>query len=102
MVARRTAEIGIRMALGASRAAIVRLVLSDCAVLVGCGLTFGLAMALLVTRPLAAFLVAALPASDAVSFVGSALLLLLAALLASWNPARRATRVAPATALRTD
>ena len=101
-VTRRTPEIGIRLALGASRGAVVRLVLADGGVLVGTGLLIGLGLALIVTRPLAAFLVAELPAGDPVSFGASALLLLATSLLASWSPARRATRVAPATALRAE
>ena len=101
-VSRRTSEIGIRIALGASRNAVVRLVLSDGAVLVGAGLVAGLGFAFIATRPLAAFLVAELPSRDPWSFAGSAILLLLTSLLACWNPAQRATRIAPAIALRAD
>lgn len=101
-VTRRTFEIGIRLALGASRGAVVRLILSDGGVLVGMGLLAGLGLAFVVTRPLAAFLVAELPAADPMSFAGSAVLLLLTSLLASWSPARRATRIAPAIALRAE
>ena len=101
-VTRRTPEIGIRLALGAPRAAVVQLILYDGIVLVGLGLLAGLGLALIVTRPLAAFLVAELPSRDPFSFAGSAILLLVTSLLASWSPARRATRVAPATALRAE
>ena len=101
-VTRRTPEIGIRMALGAPRAAVVRLILFDGGVIVLAGLVAGLGLALLVTRPLAAFLVAELPAQDTVSFTGSALLLLLTSLAASWSPARRATRIEPSIALRAE
>jgi ABC-type antimicrobial peptide transport system permease subunit len=101
-VARRTFEIGIRVALGAPREAVLRLVLSDAGLLVGIGLLGGLGVAFVVTAPLAAFLVAELPARDPLSFAGSAVLLLSTSLLASWTPARRATRIAPALALRAE
>jgi ABC-type antimicrobial peptide transport system permease subunit len=101
-VSRRTSEIGIRIAPGASSRNVVRLVLSDSGLLVGAGLLAGLAAALLLTKPLAAFLVAELPSRDPTSFAGSAILLLATSLAASWTPARRATRIAPATALRAE
>jgi predicted permease len=101
-VSRRTSEIGIRIALGASSRNVMRLVLSDSVLLVGAGLLIGLAAALFVTTPLAAFLVAELPSRDPVSFGASALLLMLTSIAASWAPARRATRIAPASALRAE
>jgi len=101
-VTRRTPEIGIRMALGASHRAIGRLVFIDGAWLVGVGMLAGLAIALVVTRPLSAFLVAQLSTTDLVSFVGPVILLAFTSLIAGWSPTRRALRIQPAETLRSE
>ena len=101
-VARRTAEIGIRMALGASRGAVVRMVLKESAVLVGTGLAAGLGLAVLLTPLLAAFVVADLRPGDPLHLVGTALLIAAVSVAASWSPTRRAMHIQPAAALRND
>ncbi|HEX3543936.1 MAG TPA: ABC transporter permease, partial [Candidatus Acidoferrum sp.] len=95
----RTHEIGIRMALGAAPRDIQRMVLRQSVVIVGVGLTVGLAAALAGTRAIASFIVGVHP-TDAVTFVTVVVLLAVVALVACWIPARRATRVSPLVALR--
>ena len=66
------------------------LIFTDGARLVGTGMAIGLAIAFVVTRPLAAFLVAQLPTTDPISFVGPIVLLGLTSIVAGWGPTRRA------------
>jgi putative ABC transport system permease protein len=101
-VSRRVGEIAIRSALGATRGGILRLVMRDAAVLVGGGVLLGLGLAAFVTAPLSTFLAAGLSSRDPVSFIGTFVVFMTVAALASWWPARQATRVAPVTAMRLD
>jgi predicted permease len=99
LVARRTREFGIRMALGASPGDVRRLVLGEGARLLGLGLGIGLLLSALVARVLSGMLYE-VSAADPATFVLAPLLLGLATLLACELPARRATRVMPMEALR--
>ena len=101
MVAQRTRDIGIRMALGASQGQIVWDVLSFGLRLAAIGLAIGLAAAFAATRLLSSLLYGVRP-TDAITFAVVSILLLAVALLASYLPARRATRVDPLTAFRYD
>ena len=101
-VGRRTAEVAVRIALGASRAAVIRLVLVDTAWLAGVGIATGLGLSFIATPLLAAFLVAGLSANDPVSLIGTGVLVTLASLIAAWRPAFRAVRVQPSVALRAE
>ena len=98
-VGRRTRELGLRMALGADRAAVLRLILTQGLALVAAGLALGLAGALLTGRLLRGLLFHVEPA-DAPTLVAVTVLLAAVALLATWLPAHRATRLDPLTALR--
>jgi putative ABC transport system permease protein len=99
MVAQRTRDIGIRMALGASQVQIVWGVLSFGARLAGAGLVIGIVGAVFATRLVSSLLYGVRP-TDAITFVFVSLLLLAVPLIASYLPARRATRVDPIIALR--
>jgi len=98
-VSQRTRELGIRMALGAPRSAIVGLVLGQALKLVLMGIALGFAAAAVSSRILTNFLFGLSP-WDAGAFAGAALVLLGVALLASYVPIRRAMRVDPMVALR--
>jgi putative ABC transport system permease protein len=98
-VTERTREIGIRMALGAEKSDITRMVLKRSLLLVTAGVALGVAGALAVTRVLAKFLFDIKP-TDPATFVTVAAVLVAVALFAGWLPARRATRVDPLVALR--
>jgi predicted permease len=99
LVSERTHEIGIRMALGAQRRNIVRMVLRQGLGLAIAGAAVGLACALIVSYLMAGLLYGVRPA-DPLTFAGVALLLIGVALLACYIPARRALRVDPLVALR--
>ena len=98
-VSQRTREIGLRMALGARASDVVRMVLKRSVVMTTLGLGAGLALAALAARSLGSFLFE-VDANDPLTFAGITGLLFVVALLASYLPARRATRVNPTVALR--
>ncbi|HEY2907363.1 MAG TPA: ABC transporter permease [Vicinamibacterales bacterium] len=100
-VAQRTHELGIRLALGADRGAILRLVLRQGLVLVGIGAAIGLAGSVAVLRALAGLMRGIAP-RDPATLALVTLTLLAVALVACYVPARRAARVDPMTALRVD
>ena len=98
-VAQRTRELGIRMALGAERADVLRMVTRKGLVLAGVGVALGAAAALGLTQFLASMLFSVRPA-DPLTFVSVCVLLVTVALVSSYIPARRATKVDPMVALR--
>jgi putative ABC transport system permease protein len=98
-VARRTSEFGMRMALGATRASVLRLVLKQGVALAALGLVIGLAGALALSRSLSSLLFG-VAATDPLSFAAVSIVLLLVGVLASYIPARRATKTDPMVALR--
>jgi putative ABC transport system permease protein len=101
ITSQRTHEIGIRMALGAQRTDMLRLILRQSLVLVGAGIAAGVIGAAGATRLLAALLYG-VGSTDLPTYCAVIVLLALAALAASYIPARRATRVDPIQALRTE
>jgi predicted permease len=98
-VARRTREIGIRMALGAERGSVMWLVLKEVALMVGIGVAVGLPLAVALSRVVQSQLFD-LSAHDPIALTAAAALLAVVALTAGYIPARRATRVDPMLALR--
>jgi predicted permease len=100
-VSQRTREIGVRMALGAQPSSVLGLVLGHGMILVGAGLAIGL-IAAYSAAGLMASLVVGVSTHDPVTFAGTAAVLGVVALLASYIPAHRATRIDPLIALRTD
>jgi putative ABC transport system permease protein len=100
-VSRRLRELGIRLVLGAQRGTVLRLVLSQGMRPVVVGLGLGLAVAFGLSRFLASLLFE-INLSDPVTFIAASVILVGVALLACWLPARRASRVDPAVALRSE
>ncbi len=98
-VARRTNEIGIRMALGAANANVLWLILREALTLVGIGLVVGVAVSLFTSKTAESLLYGLKP-NDPLTILLASLLLLAVALIAGYIPARRAARVDPMTALR--
>ena len=98
-VARRTREMGVRMALGASAGNVMRLVLGQAAVTTGIGVLLGVVGSFILMRFLQSMLYE-ISAADPLTFAAVALLLIGVALLAAYLPARRATKVDPIVALR--
>ena len=98
-VNRRRGEIGIRMALGASGADVMRIVLGRVATLVAIGTATGIAASLWASRFVVSFIYGFEP-SDPATFIVAALVLALVAAAAGWLPARRASRIDPAAVLR--
>jgi putative ABC transport system permease protein len=101
VVAQRTREIGVRVALGAGRRDVLRLVIGQGAGLIALGLALGLAAALALSRVLRGMLFGVAP-DDPITYAVAALLLAAIALAATYLPARRALRVDPQVALRAE
>jgi putative ABC transport system permease protein len=100
-VSQRTTEIGVRMALGATPSEVFRLVIGDGLKLTGIGIALGVGGSLLMARWLMTLLFGVKP-GDPVTLGGTAAILLLVAAAACFIPARRATRVDPMVALRSE
>jgi putative ABC transport system permease protein len=98
-VSRQTQEIGIRMALGASRGDVLAMVMRMGLWLMGAGLVVGLTVSFAINRVLATQLWG-VTARDPLTYIGVSLVVLVAGAAACWFPARRATRVDPLVALR--
>ncbi len=100
-VARRTREIGIRMALGAQAGAVLRMIMREGSIMLITGVAIGLLLAMATGRILSGILYEVGPL-DPMAFTIAPLVLVAAALVATWLPARRATQVNPIQALRTE
>lgn len=100
-VARRTREIGIRMALGAQPGMVLRLIMAEGSIMLGTGLALGLLLAAATGKILSGILFE-VGAFDPPAFAGAFVLLAAATMFATWLPARRATRINPMVALRTE
>jgi hypothetical protein len=100
-VARRTREIGIRMALGAEGRTVLWMLLREGLVMVGAGLFLGLLFAF-GTGKIVSSILFEVSSTDPLAFTTAPLALMAAALLATWLPARRATKISPMAALRTE
>jgi putative ABC transport system permease protein len=100
-VAQRTRELGIRIALGAQRGDVLRLILRQGMTLVAIGVLFGIAASLGLTRLIASLLYG-ISASDPITFLLLSTALVLVALVACWLPARRASAVDPIVALHAE
>jgi putative ABC transport system permease protein len=98
-VRQRVGEIGVRMALGAQTGNILKLVLRQGITLTGIGLAAGLVGSLWATRLMQSLLVE-VPATDIGTYAAMAAVFIVVAIIASWAPARRATRIDPVVALR--
>jgi putative ABC transport system permease protein len=98
-VAQRRHEIGIRIALGATRRRVIRMIMRQAALLLAVGLVGGAAVAL-AAAPVSAALLFGLEPSDPVNLAAACLLLIVVAALATYIPARRAARLSPLVALR--
>lgn len=100
-VARRTGEIGIRMALGAQRSRVLWMVLREVVLLAAVGLTIGVPTALAASKLVESFLFGMEP-NDPLALTGSVVTLVSAAILAGYLPARNASRIDPMVGLRHD
>jgi putative ABC transport system permease protein len=100
LVSQRTHEIGIRLAIGADRSQVLAMILKQGLTLAVVGIAVGLAAALGLTRLMASLLYQ-VRAADPLTFVAVPVVLIGVTVVASYLPARRATRVSPTTALRT-
>jgi len=98
-VSRRTHELGVRMALGADQGSVIRLVVKQAMMLALMGSACGLAAAFVLTRMMSKMLYG-VQSTDSLTYIGVAVIVCAVALVASYIPARRATRIDPVTALR--